>query len=212
MSDLADEGVLQWWWIRHAPSASPANIIHGRDDVPADLSDTVALARLAGILPAGLTALTSGVVRAVQTYDALRLVDPSLMVARTEPDFCEQDFGVWTGRTWDEIAPLAPHFWDDPVATAPPGGESFAEMCRRVLRRIVTLSNQQSSGAIVSVAHAGTIRAALALALDLDFAASIRFEIDPLSVTRIDAFVGPSDISWRVQSVNVGLHDRSNPD
>ena len=31
---------------------------------------------------------------------------------------------------------------------------------------------------------------ALALALDLDFAASIRFEIDPLSVTRIDAFVG----------------------
>jgi alpha-ribazole phosphatase len=203
VTDLADEGVLQWWWIRHAPSASPANIIHGRDDVPADLSDAAALARLADILPAGSPALTSGVARAVQTYDALRQIDPSLAVAQTEADFCEQDFGDWTGRTWDEIAPLAPHFWDDPVATAPPGGESFAEMCRRVLRRIVALSNQQQSGTIVSVAHAGTIRAALALALDLDFAASIRFEIEPLSLTRIDAFVGSDDISWRVQSVNL---------
>jgi alpha-ribazole phosphatase len=212
VSAQADEGVVQWWWIRHAPSASAANIIHGRDDVSADLSDTATLERLAQILPPGADILTSGVARAVQTYDALRLITPSLAIARTEVDFREQDFGAWTGRTWDEIAPLAPHFWDDPVATAPPGGESFAEMCRRALRRIVDLSNQCGDGVIVSVAHAGTIRAALALALDLDFAASIRFEIDPLSLTRIDAFVGPSDISWRVQSVNVSALQPSNSD
>ena len=203
MSGPADDGVVQWWWIRHAPSASPANIIHGRDEVAADLSETDALVRLAGLLPTDASALTSGIARAVQTYDALRTVNPRLADARTEAAFCEQDFGDWTGRTWDEIAPQAPQFWDDPVATAPPGGESFAEMCRRVLRRVIVLSNQQGSGAIISIAHAGTIRAALALALDLDFAASIRFEIEPLSLTRIDAFVNPSDISWRVQSVNV---------
>ena len=203
MSGPADDGVVQWWWIRHAPSASPANLIHGRDEVAADLSETDALVRLAGLLPTDASALTSGIARAVQTYDALRTVNPRLADARTEAAFCEQDFGDWTGRTWDEIAPQAPQFWDDPVATAPPGGESFAEMCRRVLRRVIVLSNQQGSGAIISIAHAGTIRAALALALDLDFAASIRFEIEPLSLTRIDAFVNPSDISWRVQSVNV---------
>ncbi len=206
MSNLAEESVLQWWWIRHAASASPANLIHGRDEVAADLSDAPALSWLAETLPTGSPALSSNVLRAVQTYDALRAINPALAVARTEADFCEQDFGAWTGRTWEEIAPLAPHFWDDPISIAPPDGESFAEMCRRVLRRVVVVSNEQRSGAVIGIAHAGTIRAALALALDLDFAASVRFEIDPVSLTRIDAFVGPSDISWRVQSVNLGLH------
>lgn len=207
MSVTSDDGVIQWWWVRHAPSASPANVIHGRDNVDADLSDTVASARLAALLPTDGTAITSGVRRAAQTYEALRYFNPSLSAPRIEPDFCEQDFGDWTGRTWDEIAPLAPHFWDDPIATAPPGGESFAEACRRVLRRVNALSSQQGRGAIVSVAHAGTIRAALALALDLDFAAAIRFEIDPMSLTRIDAFVGQDEISWRVQCVNVAMSE-----
>jgi alpha-ribazole phosphatase len=201
MADNA-EGVVHWWWIRHAPSASAPNIIHGRDAVAADLSDTGALSWLAGILPTG-PVVTSGLVRAVQTAEALNRLKPALVVGLAETDFGEQDFGAWTGRTWDEVAPLAPGFWNDPVATAPPGGESYAETCRRVVRRIITLSDQRRDGTIVSVAHAGTIRAALALALDLDFAASIRFEIEPLSLTRIDAFVGDDDISWRVNSVNV---------
>lgn len=197
-----DEGVVHWWWIRHAPSASAPNIIHGRDDVAADLSDTDSLAWLAALLPSG-PVVTSGLARAMQTAEALKRLNPSLSAIPTESDFCEQDFGAWTGRTWDEIAPLAPDFWVDPVTTAPPDGESYAETCRRVLRRVIALSNQRRDGTIVSVAHAGTIRAALALALDLDFAASIRFEIEPLSLTRIDAFVGGPDISWRVHSVNV---------
>ncbi len=205
MSEFAGEGVVQWWWIRHAPSASPANIIHGRDDVSADLTDTDALKRLASVLPAGAKMLTSELARARQTYDALRYLNPALPAAVAEPAFGEQDFGAWTGRTWSEVAPLAQQFWDDPIENAPPDGESYAVMCRRVLRRILTISQAQGNGTIVSVAHAGTIRAALALALDLDFAASIRFEIDPLSLTRIDAFVGDEDIAWRVQSVNVGF-------
>lgn len=209
MSEPAGEGVVQWWWIRHAPSASPANIIHGRDDVSADLTDTDALQRLAAALPAGAHLLTSELARARQTFDALRYINPAFPAAVDELAFCEQDFGAWTGRTWSDVAPLAPQFWDDPIENAPPDGESYAVMCRRVLRRILAISKAQGNGTIVSVAHAGTIRAALALALDLDFAASIRFEIDPLSLTRIDAFVGADDISWRVHSVNVSFSSES---
>lgn len=212
MTEPTGESILQWWWIRHAPSASAANIIHGRDDVAADLSDIAGLGRVAAVLPAGAVALTSGLQRAIQTYAALEAVNATLTPAETEADFCEQDFGDWTGRTWDEIAPIAQNFWRDPIETAPPGGESYAAMCRRVRRRIVDRSHTQRSGAIVAIAHAGTIRAALALALDLDFAASIRFEIDPQSLTRIDAFVGPDDVSWRVTGVNLQPHDFDNPD
>jgi alpha-ribazole phosphatase len=204
VSEPVGGGVLQWWWVRHAPSASTANIIHGTDTVAADLSDRDALSQLADRLPSNAIGLTSGIARASQTYEALRGFDPTLPIAGEETDFRDQDFGIWTGRTWDDVATIAPDFWRDPITVAPPGGESYAVMCRRVLRRIIAHSHEQREGRVIALAHAGTIRAALALALDLDFAATIRFEIEPLSITRIDAFVGPDDISWRVAGVNIG--------
>lgn len=211
MTGAGEETVLQWWWLRHAPSASAANVIHGTDDVAADLSDIEAIGRIAAILPSTSSALISAVPRVVQTYAALAALNTSLPSAETEPDFCEQHFGAWTGRTWDDIATIAQDFWNDPIETAPPGGESYAAMCRRVNRSIAARCARHRDGNIVAVAHAGTIRAALALALDLDYAASIRFEIDPLSLTRIDAFVGPGGLSWRVAAVNSQPHDFNAP-
>jgi alpha-ribazole phosphatase len=46
--------------------------------------------------------------------------------------------------------------------------------------------------------HSGTIRAVLAIALDLSPDAALRFVIDPLSLTRIDRLEG----GWRVVAVN----------
>jgi len=48
------------------------------------------------------------------------------------------------------------------------------------------------------VVHSGTVRAALAIALDLSAEAALRFAIDPLSLTRIDKVAG----GWRVVGVN----------
>jgi alpha-ribazole phosphatase len=48
------------------------------------------------------------------------------------------------------------------------------------------------------VVHSGTVRAALAIALDLPPVAALRFAIDPLSLTRIDRLAG----GWRVIGVN----------
>jgi alpha-ribazole phosphatase len=199
--------VLRWWWVRHAPSLGTGNLIHGTDDTPADLSDSNALSRIAKLLPADAGAITSAIPRAVQTYAAFRTFNHALPIARTEPDFGEQDFGEWTGRSWDEIGPLATHFWKDPIATAPPGGESYHTMCRRVQRRIKACADATGQGEMITVAHAGPIRAALALALDLPVAASLRFEIDVLSLTRIDAIIGDSGLSWRVGAVNFRPRD-----
>jgi alpha-ribazole phosphatase len=54
------------------------------------------------------------------------------------------------------------------------------------------------AGDVVLVVHSGTIRAAIAIALDLDPDAALRFVIDPLSVTRIDRL----ESGWRVVAVN----------
>lgn len=196
------EGVLRWWWIRHAPTAGPTNLIHGTDDASADLSNSTALTRLANSLPSDAKVLTSALPRAVQTFAALRHLNRNLAAAQIDPDLGEQDFGRWTGRTWDEVDSEAQGFWNDPIDTAPPAGESYRAMCERVQRCIANLT-VASHGDLMIVAHAGPIRAALAVALDLPFEASIRFEIAALSLTRIDAIRAQSGMLWRVHAVNL---------
>jgi alpha-ribazole phosphatase len=55
----------------------------------------------------------------------------------------------------------------------------------------------------VVVAHAGTIRAALALALELRPERGLAFVVDPLSVTRIDRLISDAgEIGYRLPYVN----------
>jgi alpha-ribazole phosphatase len=56
------------------------------------------------------------------------------------------------------------------------------------------------------VVHAGTIRAALCIALDIAPASALGFVIEPLSITRIDRL----SRGWRVLSVNRNV--RGSPD
>jgi alpha-ribazole phosphatase len=53
-------------------------------------------------------------------------------------------------------------------------------------------------GDVVLVVHSGTVRAALAVALDIAAQSALRFVIDPLSLTRLDRL----ENGWRVVGVN----------
>ena len=110
MNAASSDTVLRWWWVRHAPSIGTANLIHGTDETPADLSDQKAIAELANALPAQSFAVTSGVARAAQTYAAFRQVNPELAAARTDHDLDEQDFGEWTGEKLARLSKLPE--WD----------------------------------------------------------------------------------------------------
>ena len=67
----------------------------------------------------------------------------------------------------------------------------------------IDLSCDCSGRDIIAVAHGGTIRAALALALDLDPEAALAFTIENCSITRIDRIDGPGmGHGWRVVRVN----------
>jgi alpha-ribazole phosphatase len=54
------------------------------------------------------------------------------------------------------------------------------------------------AGNVVLVVHSGTIRATLAIALDIAPDSALRFVIDPLSLTLIDRL----DAGWRILGVN----------
>ncbi len=193
---------VRWWWLRHAPVPSPEARIHGRLDLPCDTSDTEDFAALARQLPRQAVLLESGLIRCRQTIGALEAAGVPLPPAQLEPDLVEQDFGAWQGHSWSELAdakdPDLPRFWKDPAGEAPPGGESFAQVIARVRGVLARQAEENPHRDIIAVAHAGTIRAALAVALELPPDVALRFAVDPLSLTRIDQ-VGES---WRVVCVN----------
>lgn len=187
------DSVTRWWWIRHAPvEAEPGRIV-GALDLPCRDGDLWHLAGLSRLLPQAPVVVTSGLARCTATAQALALSGTA------EPALAEQHFGDWQGRTWNELAPWeTEEFWRDPALGRPPGGESFADQVARVKDCVARLTAAHEGRDVVAVAHAGTIRAALALALGLEHTpgAALSFSVDPLSLTRIDVMSGGAAVRF----------------
>ncbi len=196
----------RWWWIRHAPVVNPDKLLYGRLDLPADTADAAAAAGLAARLPRGAAWLCTPLRRTADTAAALLAAMGEAAEPAVEPALIEQDFGAWQGRPSREVYGSLPQddpFWSDPAGHAPPGGESFDAVLRRVQPAIRRLSDIHAGRDVVAVAHAGTIRAAATLALDLDGNRALRLAVDMLSLTRIDRIRPASgDEAWRVVTLN----------
>jgi alpha-ribazole phosphatase len=205
--------LTRWWWVRHAPVTVNDGRCYGQTDHPCDISDVAAFAALARRLPSAALWITSPLQRTHMTARGLvqagvagpdPIPGPGVIV---EPDLVEQHFGDWQGMTYAELAArngnLWPRFWLAPAHEAPPGGESFAELVQRAQRAILRLSAEHRGRDIIAVMHGGTIRAALALALDLPPEVALAFAVDNLSLTKIEYFAGSgASRPWRVAAVN----------
>lgn len=182
--------------IRHAPAETGGRLA-GRRDAPARLPDAAALAPLRAALAGARRVVSSPALRCRTTAGALF---PGRDVAR-DARLWEQDFGAHEGLAPEELPDLGPLDRAALAALAPPGGESFAQMAARVAPALRELAARaEADGPVAVVAHAGTARAALALALG-DAAAALAFEIDPLSLTRLRALPG----ALSVIAVNGGV-------
>ena len=203
----------RWWWIRHAPVKS-GGVIYGSSDPSADCSDETVFREQASRLPANAVWITSHLTRTKQTAAGLLAHMPEEgPVAHEIEALGEQCFGDWQGLTHEEVR-LADReewhrFWLTPAHNRPPGGESFADLLKRVSESIKQTTSAHAGRDIVCIAHGGTIRAALALALDLDPERALGFVVENVSLTRMEHFNGAlthgheSDAgSWRVSLVN----------
>ena len=119
-------------------------------------------------------------------------------IRSTSRPFANRILATWTGRRHDdlvaELGDAYQAFWKSPAGNRPPGGESFVDQIDRARDGLTRLP----AGEAVLVVHSGTVRAVLAIALDLTPDSALRFVIDPLSLTRIDRLDG----GWRVGAVN----------
>jgi alpha-ribazole phosphatase len=205
--------ITRWWWVRHAPVTVNDGCIYGQTDPVCDCDDAAAFLGLASLLPREAVWVTSHLARTHITAAAIvraglpgpdPVPGPGVIV---EQDLAEQSFGDWHGMKYTDLAEMqadAYHrFWLAPAHEAPPGGESFVHVMERVSRAIRRLNDEHETRDIIAVTHGGTIRAALAEALDLTPEAALAFSIDNLSLTRIERFDGPGvGHGWRVVTVN----------
>lgn len=186
-----------WHWVRHGPTHEKTFV--GWRDVPADLSGTAQIARLSAYLPRDALLISSDLIRASATADAIAGTRQRLAHA---PDLREFHFGEWDGKHFSEVAEMHPElsraYWETPGDIAPPGGESWNAAKARVSRVVDQLSKAHPGRHIIAVAHIGVIMTQIQRGLGATPSEVIGHKIDNLSVTRVTR----TDAGWETELIN----------
>ena len=183
------------FWVRHGPTHARSMV--GWSDIPADLSDAARIARLSAHLPDDALVISSDLVRASATADAIAGTRTRLP---HDSDLREIHFGAWELQAFDAI-PDQDHlraFWDQPGDIRPPGGESWNEITARVNRAITRLLDAHPGRDIIAVAHFGAILTQVQQALGVTPFEAFAHKIDNLSVTELHR----TDARWRAERIN----------
>ncbi len=177
-------------WVRHGPTHASAMV--GHTDLPADLSDAPALARLSAALPARAPVISSDLSRATLTADA---ISEGRRRLPHDPRLREIHFGEWEMLRASEVEDQAAlrAFWDDPGARAAPGGESWNGLRARVDAGADALRHLP---VVIVVAHFGAILTQVQRARGIGAFEAFGQRIDNLSTTVI------RDDPWSTGDVN----------
>lgn len=197
--------------LRHGQTAlSAERRFAGRGDIPlTELGCEQAGAaadRLAGRGGIDLV-VTSPLIRARKTAEVVAARVGAAMTV--EDDLAETDFGSWEGLSFAEVSQQ----WPDEMAAwlagadaAPPGGETFAAVARRVDGALDRLLAEHQGKTIVVVSHVTPIKTLVCRALLAPPAALFRMHLDVASLSEADWFAdGPA----LLRSLNDTSHLRS---
>lgn len=183
--------------VRHGPTHAKTMV--GWSDLPADLSDRAAVARLSAYLPGGALVISSDLIRAVDTASA---VETGRTRLPHDEALREIHFGDWELRAFAEIEAEDPvrirAYWEQPGDVRPPNGESWNEVCARVDAAIDRLIAAHTGRDLIVVAHFGVILTQVQRALRLDAEEAFGHRIDNLSVTELTH----SASGWTVGRIN----------
>ncbi|MDT8327961.1 MAG: histidine phosphatase family protein [Roseovarius sp.] len=185
----------RFYWVRHGPTHAKSMV--GWSDLPADLSDIAQIARLSAHLPEDALVISSDLIRARATADAItgartRLPD--------DPGLREIHFGDWELQVFDKV-PDQDHlraFWENPGDIAAPGGESWHQVSARVSTSVARLLAAHPGRDIIAVAHFGAILTQVQQALSLSAYETFAHRIENLSVTQLHW----QDSRWQAKEIN----------
>ena len=170
---------MRLFLVRHPKPIGAETICYGQSDLDVtnhDLNLTAAAVKALFVDKTINLLLSSPLTRCRKLADKL---SDSLGIEPTIEDrLIEMDFGDWEGLRWDEIDQQAFEAWSaNYVDQTAPGGESFGDVLHRVQNLLEDLKQQQLE-TIAIVAHAGVIRAFLAVVLELPLEATWHFSVN----------------------------------
>jgi len=182
----------------------------GRADIPlttAGLQQAGAVAaRLAG--RGGIRLVLSSPLRRTRET-AQAVADATGAPLAIDGDLAETDFGDWEGLTFAEVMARWPEeitAWQADADAAPPGGESFAAVTKRVSGALDRLLAEHQGQTIVVVSHVTPIKSLLCRALLAPPAAMFRMHLDVAALCEVSWFAdGPA----LVRSLNDTAHLRA---
>jgi len=169
----------------------------GWSDLPADLGDAVRIARLSDHLPGDALVISSDLIRARATADAI--AGPRTRLPETR-DLREIHFGDWELQAFETI-PDQTHlraFWEQPGDIRAPGGESWHEVAARVTGAVDHLCRAHPGRDIIAVAHMGAILTQVQTALGITAYEAFGHKIDNLSVTELRRDLA----GWHAEAIN----------
>jgi alpha-ribazole phosphatase len=197
----------RFWLIRHAlVDENSRAILYGIMDVP--LCETTLEAQapmytaLARRLPRPAVWKVTPLSRTRRTAQTIFDAGYPAQEPGVEPDLIEQSLGEWQGLPHAELPaklaiPQHP-FWPLAGDEKPPGGESMVEVIVRTGAALERLSLDHPGEDIVIISHGGTIRAAVAYALNVHPDNALHLAVHNLSLTSLERH--PE--GWRVTRVN----------
>ncbi|MDQ0690712.1 MSMEG_4193 family putative phosphomutase [Arthrobacter sp. W4I7] len=176
--------------------------------------DRLAVVPLAGVVSSPLE-------RCQQTAQLILERQAGNPCSPADPDLTECDYGLWQGRTLNDLA--TEDLWaavqSQPSAVVFPGGESMAAMQSRsvaaIRRHDAAFEAEYGPGAVwVAVSHGDIIKSILADALGMHLDLFQRINVGPASVSIVHyGAVRPSvyatntdagDLSWLSKGINSG--------
>jgi broad specificity phosphatase PhoE len=203
------QGVVatRWWWVRHAPVREDGGCIYGQQDIGCDTSDRAVFEAVGRILPRHAVWFASHLRRTHQTAEAIWSAGfPRPERLHQEAALAEQHLGQWQGLNRAAFFASRPievgSYWFAPIDEPSPGGESFMDLYSRVRGAIERINSDHAGRDVIAVAHGGTIKAAIGLALGEQPGKGLAFTIDNCSVTRLDHLASAGHQGWRVPMVN----------
>ncbi len=133
---------------------------------------------------------SSDLSRAVKTAEIIAAPFGALPVM--DPIFKERHFGRWEGMTFDEIRDEFPEEFDswaaNPLQFSPMGGESTADVDKRVMPHFYDILQKERSNIFFIVAHGGVNRVILCNLLCTSLEHIFKVEQDFACFNRIDFF------------------------
>lgn len=173
-------------FLRHGETTRPGALL-GRTDAP--LADTGRRSIERQVAGRTWQAVVSSPLR--RARESAEAIAATLgLPLEVEPDWAEIDFGDWDGQ---EIAALRADpatasklgaVYADPTTLVAPNGETYREVEARVRRALYALAARD--GTVLVMAHGGTIRTALSLALPIPLASLWSLRIDCATRVRVN--------------------------